>query len=72
VWAQLDQGMVANARGGIDTGKLKNTYSTGVTVRAGGFPMMVLSYAAGGGEGRHFAATINTSLLGGSSRPSLD
>lgn len=72
VWAQLDQGMVSNSRSGIDAARLRKTYSAGVTVRAGGFPMVVLSYAAGGGEGRHFAATINTSLLGGSSRPSLD
>ncbi len=72
VWARLDQGMVSSSRRGIAIARLRKTYSGGVTVRAGGFPMMVLSYAAGGGEGRHFAATINTSLLGGSSRPALD
>lgn len=70
-WIRLDQGMVALTRGDLSLGDLKTGVATGFTVRAGGFPMIVVSYARGGGE-THFAATINTSLLGGSSRPSLD
>lgn len=70
-WVRADQGMVAGTRGAIRMNALRKSVAAGVTVRAGGFPMVVASYAVGGGEGRHFSFTINTTLLGGSSRPSL-
>jgi hypothetical protein len=34
--------------------------------------MVTLMYGWGGPEGRHTIANMNTSLLGGSSRPSLN
>jgi hypothetical protein len=68
---QADEGTVAMTRGDLSS-NFKHSVSVGLTVRAGGFPMMVLSYATGGPEGHHIAATISTSLLGGSSRPPLD
>jgi len=71
VWVQADQGTVALTRGALSEG-FKHSLSIGATVRAGGFPVMVLSYATGGPEGHHFTATISTSLLGGSARPPLD
>jgi hypothetical protein len=37
----------------------------------GGFPVVFLSFAWGGSEGHHFIGTIDSTLLGGSSRPSL-
>ena len=64
--------MVGLARGDLRLGQLKHSVATGLTIRAGGFPMVVVSYATGGGEASHVSATINTSLLGGSARPSLD
>ena len=54
-----------------DAGAFRATFSAGLTLRAGGFPVVLLSFATGGPEGHHVAMTINTSLLGGSSRPSL-
>ena len=66
-----DEGKVALTRGDVDFGDLKHSFTTGFTVRAGGFPQMFLLFAWGGGEGHHTIANINTSLLGGSARPSL-
>jgi hypothetical protein len=71
-WLRLDQGMVALDRGGLGIGDLKHSVAVGFTVRAGGLPMVVVSYARGGDEGSHLSTTINTSLLGGSARPTLD
>ncbi|MEO7190745.1 MAG: hypothetical protein ABI051_06780 [Vicinamibacterales bacterium] len=71
-WLQADEGQVALARGDLWLGSLKRTIAAGLTIRAGGFPMLVVSYATGGGEGHHVAFTMSTSLLGGSSRPPLD
>jgi hypothetical protein len=66
-----DQGKVALQTESLGFSDLRQSYTVGLTVRAGGFPAVVVSYSAGGGEGHHVAFTINTSLLGGSSRPSL-
>jgi hypothetical protein len=71
-WIRTDQGVVADRRDALGFSSLRKSVAAGVTIRAGGFPMVVASYAVGGGEGRHISFTINTSLLGGSSRPSLD
>jgi hypothetical protein len=70
-WLQTDEGTVGMARSDLSS-SFKHSVSVGLTVRAGGFPMMVVSYATGGPEGHHITATISTSLLGGSSRPPLD
>ena len=43
----------------------------GLTLRAGGFPMVWLLFSWGGHEGTHTTAAMNTSLLSGSARPSL-
>jgi len=66
-----DAGKVALTRDDIDLQHLRHSYSAGITLRAGGFPMLYLLFATGGHEGNHFIANLNTSLLGGSSRPSL-
>jgi hypothetical protein len=66
-----DQGKVALTRGDVDFQDLKHSFATGVTLRAGGFPQVFLLFAWGGNEGNHTTANMNTSLLGGSSRPSL-
>lgn len=66
-----DAGKVALARGDLELQHLRHSFTTGLTIRAGGFPQVFVLFAWGGNEGNHTIASINTSLLGGSSRPSL-
>jgi hypothetical protein len=66
-----ETGKVALTRGDIEFKHLRHSYAAGLTLRAGGFPMVYLMLAWGSGEGTHTIASMNTSLLGGSSRPSL-
>jgi hypothetical protein len=68
---QADQGKIALETGDLGSSNLLHSFSAGVTVRAGGFPVVFLSFAWGGSEGHHFIGTIDSTLLGGSSRPSL-
>ena len=65
-----DQGKVAVARGDIGFNHLKHSFAGGLTLRAGGFPMVSLLFAWGG-EQQHNIFSMNSSLLGGSARPSL-
>jgi hypothetical protein len=67
-----DQGRVALTRGDLGFSHLKHSFAGGLTLRAGGFPMIFLMFAWGGPEGHHNIVNMNTSLLGGSSRPPLD
>lgn len=68
---RAETGKVALRRGDIEFKHLVHSYATGLTLRAGGFPMVYLMFAWGGHEGTHTTASMNTSLLGGSSRPAL-
>jgi hypothetical protein len=70
-FAAAEQGRVALITGSLRSGPLRKTAGAGLTLRAGGVPLMTVWWAAGGGEGHHLAFTMSTSLLGGSSRPSL-
>jgi hypothetical protein len=70
VIAMLDEGKVALTHGNIDFSHLRHSYSAGLTLRAGGFPMIYLLFSWGGHEGMHTSARVDTSLLGGSARPS--
>lgn len=67
-----DQGRVALTRGDVSFDHLKHSFAGGLTLRAGAFPMVSLMFAWGGNEGHHNIFNMNTSLLGGSSRPALD
>ncbi|HWF08221.1 MAG TPA: hypothetical protein VG297_07145, partial [Bryobacteraceae bacterium] len=67
----VDEGKVGLVRSDIDFSHLQHSYSAGLTLHAGGFPMVYLMFSWGGHEGTHTTATANTSLLGGGSRPSL-
>ena len=67
-----DQGRVALTRSDLGFSHLKLSFAGGLTLRAGGFPMVSLMFAWGGPEGHHNIVNMNTSLLGGSSRPALD
>jgi hypothetical protein len=49
---------------------MKHSFATGLTLRAGGFPMVSVMFAWSGNEGNHTIFNMNTALLGGSSRPS--
>jgi hypothetical protein len=66
-----DEGKVAMTRGGLGSSPWVHSFSAGLTLRAGGFPQVFLFFAWGGNEGTHTIANVNTSLLGGSARPSL-
>jgi hypothetical protein len=70
-FASAEQGRVALTDESLSKGELRKTLGAGLTLRAGGVPMVTIWWAGGGSEGHHIALTINASLLGGSSRPSL-
>jgi hypothetical protein len=69
--AMVDAGKVALTHGDLDFTHLLHSYSVGLTLRAGGFPMVAMLFSWGGREGTHFSTTMNNSLLGGAARPSL-
>jgi hypothetical protein len=66
-----DQGKVAVTRNDVDFNQLAHSFSIGLTLRAGGLPAVSFAFAWGGSEGTHTIANVPTSLLGGSTRPSL-
>lgn len=66
-----DQGKVALTRGDLGSNHWIHSYAAGLTLRAGGFPVVYLLYGFGGHEGTHTIVNVNTSLLGTSGRPSL-
>jgi hypothetical protein len=66
-----DEAKLGVARGDLGSSPWLHSFSTGLTLRAGGFPQVFLLFAFGGHEGTHTIANVNTSLLGGSARPSL-
>ena len=70
-FAEAEQGRVSMIGDSLTKGDLKNTYGLGLTVRAGGLPLISFWWAQGGPEGHHIALTMNANLLGGSARPSL-
>jgi hypothetical protein len=57
-------------RFGDSFSSLRRSYEAGLTIRAGGFPVVSLLYAWADSDHR-FTALISPSLLGGSARPSL-
>jgi hypothetical protein len=77
IWGPLgisfmaDEGKVGMTRGDLGSNPWVHSLSAGLTLRAGGFPQVFLLFAWGGNEGTHTIANVNTSLLGGSARPSL-
>jgi hypothetical protein len=66
-----DQATLSIERGDLGNGRWLHSYAAGVTLRAGGFPVVYLLFAFGGNEGTHTIANVSTSLLGTSGRPSL-
>ncbi len=58
-------------RSDIDFANLRQSYSVGLTVHAGGLPLVYLLFAWGGNEGTHTTFSLSNILLGASPRPSL-
>ena len=67
----VDEAKVGMRRDDVSIAHLRHTYGLGITVHAGGLPLIYFLYAWGGNEGAHPIGTISPFLLGGSSRPSL-
>jgi hypothetical protein len=55
----------------LSSASFRHTFSAGLNVRAGGFPVITFAYGVGSAEGHHVIVVMSTSLLGGSNRPSL-
>lgn len=71
VFFGVDQGKIGLRRDDVSIDHLRHTFSAGVTVHAGGLPVVYLLFAWGGHEGSHTTTMISPTLLGGSARPSL-
>jgi len=77
IWGPLGFSIMAEeckvglTRGDLGSNPWIHSFASGLTLRAGGFPQVFLLFAWGGNEGTHTIANVNTSLLGGSGRPSL-
>jgi hypothetical protein len=67
----IDEGRVALTHSDLGFDHLAHSYAAGLTVHAGGLPVIDLLFAWGGHEGTHNIANVNSSLLGGTARPSL-
>jgi hypothetical protein len=67
----VDEGKIALRRNDINFDQLRHSFGAGLTIRAGGLPVVYLLFAWGGSEGTHSTATISPTLLGGSARPLL-
>jgi hypothetical protein len=67
----VDEGKIGLRRDDVSIDHLRHSFTIGMTVHAGGLPVVDLLFTWGGAEGTHTTGTVSPSLLGGSSRPSL-
>lgn len=67
----VDEAKVGMVRDDISFDHLRHTFTAGLTLHAGGLPVVYLLFSWGGNEGHHTTATISNVLLGASARPSL-
>jgi hypothetical protein len=65
-----DQGKVSVTHD-VVSGRFAHSFAAGLTLRAGGFPVLSILFAWGGNEGTHTLAQVSNALLGGGGRPSL-
>jgi hypothetical protein len=70
VYVLAEQGSLTPEGADLTAENLARSFGVGLTIRAGGFPLVNLTFAWGGGS-HHIIGTIDSTLLGGSSRPSL-
>jgi hypothetical protein len=66
-----DQAKAVLHRSDIDFNNLRNSYTAGLTIHAGGLPVVYLLFSWGGAEGNHTTFNVSNVLLGASARPSL-
>jgi hypothetical protein len=71
VYFAADQSKVTLTRSDIDFSNLRDSYTVGLTLQAGGLPVVYLLFSWGGNEGSHTTFRVSDVLLGGSARPSL-
>lgn len=69
-YVSIERGKATQRSSALDFSDLLSSYSTGLTIRAGGAPFVTASYSWGSG-GNRVIVLMDTSLLGGSPRPSL-
>ena len=67
----VDEGKIGLRRDDVSLDHLRHTFSAGLTVHAGGLPVISLLFAWGGHEGHHTTTTVSPMLLGAGGRPSL-
>ena len=67
----VDEAKVGLSRDDINFTNLRRSYTVGLTVHAGGLPVVYLLFAWGGDEGHHTTFSVSNVLLGASARPSL-
>ena len=67
----VDAAKSALTRSDIDFSNLRQSYTVGLTVHAGGLPVVYLLVSWGGKEGTHSTFSVSNVLLGASARPSL-
>jgi len=53
VAAMIDEGKIAMTHGDVDSSHLRHSYAPGLTLHAGGFPLVYLLFSWGGHEGMH-------------------
>ena len=63
---------MALPRGDFGFSDLEHSFSAGLTLRAGAFPMVTLMFAWGGSEDHHTIANMDTSLLRSGGKLELD
>jgi hypothetical protein len=68
---QADQGHVATTPSGLGSGQFVHSFAAGLTLRAGGFPVLSVMFAWGGNEGTHTISQVSNTLLGAGARPPL-
>jgi hypothetical protein len=71
VYFSADQAKVGLRRDDIDFSNLRRSYTAGLTIHAGGLPVVYLLFSWGGNEGNHTTFSVSNVLLGSSARPSL-
>lgn len=67
----VDEAKIGLRRDDISLDHFRHSFGAGLTVHAGGLPVISFLYTWGGGEGSHTMATVDPALLGSSARPSL-
>jgi hypothetical protein len=67
----VDEAKVGLRRDDIDFTNLRRSYTVGLTIHAGGLPVVYLLFSWGGNEGHHNTFSVSNVLLGASARPSL-